>query len=368
MTHVAVIDHEPPQAGRDGGAARMLAVLRLLRDDGHKVTFASLRPWPDDMIRPAQRLDQLGVELAARDGSVERWLETEGHRFDVVIASRLAVAETVVPIARRSCPAARIIYDATHVEHLAKFRLAKQTGNRPLLAAALRDRASGRDILAKVDGVVAVSEEDAHELRQLCPGVDVQVVTAVHSAGDQVDLAAEPRAGMVFLGFLGMAENELAVRRLVDEVWPLVCAELGPTPLKVIGAGPPGWLHAAAADLPDLTVSGFIDDVEQELRRAAVMVVPMVGGAGVKTKVLHAFARHLPVVATADGVRGVSAVDGVHVLQAETDIGLAAATVRVLSDLELARRLAHHGADLLRQSFNDDVSRVGLRAALGCHG
>ena len=364
MTRLLVIDQEPPQATRDGGSARMVAVLRLLRDEGHAVTFASLRPWPADLVGTAERLDRLGIQLAARDGAVAGWLQAEGQGLGVVIASRLPVAEAMLPLTRYSCPSARFIYDATHVEHLAKYRLAKLTGNRPLLAAALRDRTAECDVVAAADAVVAASEEDADELRLLGTGADVHVVTAVHAAGDRTDLAAGPRAGIVFLGFLGVPENELAVRRLLDGVWPLVEAELGPTPLTVIGAGPPDWLVAAAADRPRLTVTGFVDDVDRPLREAAVLVVPLAGGAGVKSKVLHACARHLPVVATADGLRGVPAVDGVHALRGESDAELAAATVRILRDPRLGRQLARRAAALLRERFNDDVSRAALRAAL----
>ena len=362
MTRLLVVDHEPPQVERDGGAARMVAVLRLLRDDGHDVTFASLHPWPSKI---AEQLCGLGIGIAT-PGATD-WLRAAGDGIDVVIASRLPVAEAMLPVARGSCPRARFIYDATHVEHLAKYRLAKLTGNRPLLAAALRDRSAERDLVAAADAVLAVSEEDADELRALHGGAHVHVVTAVHAVGDETDLAVAPRRGIVFLGFLAVPENELAVRRLIEGVWPAVETAMGPTPLTVIGAQPPDWLLSAATEQPRLRVTGQLDDVDAALREAAVLVVPLSGGAGVKTKVLHAFARHLPVVATSDGLRGVPAVDGFHVLRAETDTELAAATVSILRCPGLGRELALRAADLLRERFSDDVSRAGLRAALrGC--
>ncbi len=367
MTRLAVIDHEPPQAGHHGGAERMLAMLRLLREDNHDVTFASLRPWPDDLIFSAQRLERLGIRCAALDGSVVDWLQTAGTDFDAVIASRLLVAETILPAIRSIGLGTRFIYDAQHVEHLWKFRLAKQTRNRPLLAAALRDRTVEREVVTAADAVIAASQEDADELRRLGPGTGVHVVTAVHSAADSSDRAVGPRTGMVFLGFLGMAENESAVWRLIDGVWPLVHAELGPIPLTIIGAAPPDWLLEVSTERPGLTVTGFANDVDRRLRQAGVLVVPVNGGSGVKSKVLHAFSRRLPVVATADGVRGVPAVDGVHFLHAETNAELAAATVRILRCPDLGSRLADHAARLLQARFNDEVSRAGLRAALGSH-
>ena len=363
MSCVLVADEEAPQAGHHGGAARMLELLRLLRADGHRVAFASRRPWTADHPGSAAHLTTLGVTPV--HCHTADWLAE--HKPDAVLASRLHVAGEVLPIARKHSPTSRFIYDAVHVEYLAKYRMAKITGNRPLLAAAVADKAAEREVVAGADAVVATSEEDAVELRRLHADADVHIVPAVHAHPDSSDLTAGARTGIVFLGYLGMAENELAVRRLVDHVWPQIQSAAGPTPLTVIGAAPPAWLLTAVKDRPGLTVPGRLADVDSALRGAAVMVVPLAGGAGVKTKVLHAFARFLPVVATADGLRGVPAASGIHALQADSDSDLAECAVRVLRDPKLGTDLAHRAAALLRDRFNDDVNRVALCAALRCH-
>ena len=364
MSRVLVVDHEPPQASRDGGSARMMTMLRLLRDECHAVSFASQRPWPSDTAAAEQPLIRLGVAVVARDGAVANWLCSNGADLDIVIASRLPVAQAVLPLTRRHCPDARFFYDATHVEHLAKFRLAKLTEIRPLLVAALQDRAAEQDVVAAADGAFAASDEDANELRALVADAQVYRLPAVEVAV-RSDEARQPRSGIVFLGFLRMPENEIAVRRLVDGVWPRVEAELGPSPLTVIGADPPEWLVKAARKQPGLVVTGHLADIHQALHAAAVFVVPLIGGSGVKTKVLQAFAHHVPVVATTDGLRGVPAIDEVHVLRAESDAELAAAAVRILRNPELGRALARRAADALHENFDSNADRATLRKAVG---
>lgn len=364
MTRTLVVDQEPLQATRDGGAARMVTLLRLLKDMGHSVTFASLRPWPVELSGTAERLTQLGVEITARDGTVGNWLREYGQNLDLVVASRLPVAEAMLPLVQDHCPKGRFIYDATHVEHLAAYRLAKLTGNKPLLVAALRDRSAERDVVAAADVIIATSDEDADELRQLVAGADVHVVPAVDARSDRDVLATATRTGIVFLGYLGVVENEIAVRRLIEKVWPLVEAEFGPISLTVVGAAPPEWLLAFAEAHPRLVVTGHLTEIDEVLRRAAVTVIPLSGGAGVKTKVLQAFANGLPVVATTAGIRGVPAVHGVHALLAESDAELAAAAARVLRDPALGRALGERAATLLHEQFSDDVYRAALQKAL----
>lgn len=365
MTRVLVVDQEPPQASRDGGAARMVTLLRLLREEGHSVAFASLRPWPPELVLAERRLVRLGVTMAARDGAVANWLRRHGADLEVVVASRLPVAQTLLPLTRRHCPQARFFYDATHVEHLAKYRLAKLTGNRPLLVEALRDRAAERDVVAAADGAFATTDEDADELRALVVGAQVYRIPAVEVCDLRTARTQQRRSGIVFLGYLGMLENELAVRRLVYGIWPLVQAELGPTALTVIGASPPDWLVDAAEKKPGLVVTGHLPEIDRALQAAAAFVAPISGGAGVKTKVLQALAHHVPVVATADGLRGVPAVDEVHVLRGETDAALADAAVRILRDPTLGRGLARRAATALSEKFHSDLDRATLREAVG---
>lgn len=343
----------------------MVTLLRLLREEGHHVAFASLRPWPTDLSPTVQRLDRLGVSVVARDGAVESWLTHHGGNLNTVVASRLSVAEVLLPVARRHCRSARFFYDATHVEHLSKYRLAKLTANRLLLVQALRDRTVERDVVAAADGTFTTTEEDADELRALVAGAQIYRIPAVEVCGVRPDGARGPRAGLVFLGYLGVLENELAVRRLTERVWPLVEADLGTTSLTVIGAAPPDWLVDAAENRPGLVVTGHLAEVEHALQAAAVFVIPLSGGAGLKTKVLQAFANHVPVVGTADGLRGLPAIDEVHVLRGETDAELACAAVRVLRDPALGHALATRAATAMRETFDIDQDRAMLRKAVG---
>ena len=74
-----------------------------------------------------------------------------------------------------------------------------------------------------------------------------------------------------------------------------------------------------------------------ELQGAAVAVLPVLSGSGMKNKVLEALATGTPVVANRLGVRGVEGVvDGRHVLLAEDAEAMAAACVRLLRDVDCA--------------------------------
>ena len=95
--------------------------------------------------------------------------------------------------------------------------------------------------------------------------------------------------------------------------------------------------HAAPADSAAAFACGSIH------------VVPLRFGSGVRMKVLEAWARGVPVVATPEGAAGLEAADGVELLVARDAAGFAAACRRVCEEPGLAAALAAGGRAALRR-------------------
>jgi len=365
MSRILVIDEQPPQATRDGASQRMLTVLELLVEAGHAVDFVAAAGWPAALHAPRLRLERLGIGLPLLDDTAEGFVERDAARYDAIILSRLSTARRLLDAVRAAAPHAHVVYDAMNLEHVSSFRRAKVCGNAALLRHALLAQREERRVISSVDGIIAVSEPDAAWLREAGAGGSVGIVTGAHMEPHD-DLQPRPaREGGVFVGYLGVLENELAVRRLVDLVWPLVVAERGPEPLHVVGAGEPPWLTKLGERVPWLHVHGAVADLGPLLRRVAVSVMPIAGGAGIKTKVLQCFAFGVPVVGTADAFGGIPAVPDEDVAVADSDAALAAAAVAVLDDPALWTRRSAAGPRLLREHFARADAAAGLHTALG---
>jgi glycosyltransferase involved in cell wall biosynthesis len=95
--------------------------------------------------------------------------------------------------------------------------------------------------------------------------------------------------------------------------------------------------HAAPADSAAAFACGSIH------------AVPLRFGSGVRMKVLEAWARGVPVVATPEGAAGLEAVDGVELLVARDAAEFAAAFRRLREEPGLAAALAAGGRAALRR-------------------
>jgi glycosyltransferase involved in cell wall biosynthesis len=139
---------------------------------------------------------------------------------------------------------------------------------------------------------------------------------------------------------MSFAPNVEAALYFVKEVMPLL-RRRGQVRLTLVGNRPAPEVQALAGR--DIEVTGFVEDVRPFLDRAAVFVCPMLSGAGIKNKILQAWAMSVPVVATSAATGGLAVQEGGNILLGDTPQALADAILRVTHDAALASRLGAGG-------------------------
>ncbi len=125
---------------------------------------------------------------------------------------------------------------------------------------------------------------------------------------------------MVVLGSRGWLPNEDSHTWLVREIWPAIRSAL-----------PGAVLHLYSADLdpgttpPGVTAHSSLEDSAQAFAARSVLLVPLRIASGVRMKILEAWARGVPVVATPAALAGLEAADGRDALVAADAAGFARA-------------------------------------------
>ncbi len=206
--------------------------------------------------------------------------------------------------------------------------------------------------LARCDVVFPVSAHDGALLGGYL-GRSTHVSSATRT-GIEVDrlgkLTRRPEpASLLFIGFFPHAPNADAITWYAREVLPRVHRVRPDVTLTIVGAEPPEAVRALAAD-PRVTVRGFVDDLDAEYARATALVAPIRQGAGVRIKILEAFAASVPVLATRIGAEGIDARDGEHIMLGDTPDELAEKTLALLDAPALQARLSAAGRELVRRT------------------
>ncbi|HSZ14900.1 MAG TPA: glycosyltransferase [Solirubrobacteraceae bacterium] len=194
-----------------------------------------------------------------------------------------------------------------------------------------------RGLLARASESWMVSEPDLEGARALCPSAQLRYAPNV------VDVAAiapvrarteERRA--LFVANFAYEPNRNGVRFLIEEVLPLVWAELPDARLALVGAG----LEQEPSGDARVEALGFVDSLADAYASAACALVPLLQGGGTPLKLIEALAYGLPVIATPRAASGLALTDGENCVIARDAPAFAAALTRVLRDgaPELARR------------------------------
>jgi len=190
-----------------------------------------------------------------------------------------------------------------------------------------------RHYFGAADACVVVSEVDAASLARACPR------TPIHALPNGVDAdffaplgLPEEADTLVFEGRMDFPPNVDAVLWFVAEVLPLVQRQRPGVKFWAVGNKPAPEVLALAGDT--VTVTGWVDDVRPWLDRAALFVAPMRMGAGIKNKVLQAWAMGKAVVATPAAIGGLLAEPGSNLEVAEGAEALAERIVQLLQDRE----------------------------------
>lgn len=231
------------------------------------------------------------------------------------------------------------------------MRAARSPGGRALLRLRrLVVRQVERRIYSGFDRVLVNAALDEQCLRRIAPDLPLAVIPqGVEGPPEAVAIADRRPASLVFVGNFSYQPNVDAAQRLALEVLPRVRAQVPAATLRLVGANPPPELRRLRGD--HIEVTGEVPDVFLWLGQARVFVSPLVLGAGMKNKVLEAMAAGTPVVATPVSCDGLDLHDGEDALLATTTVGLADATIRVLSDDRLAAGLARSALGLVERSY-----------------
>jgi glycosyltransferase involved in cell wall biosynthesis len=357
-----VIDTDWPRRVRDAGSQAILSHMRSLQQLGWQVELvASSDP---EAAEDLAQLRDAGIfcHTAPWATSVEEVLRRRTSRYDLVYLHRARNALAYAGLAREYQPAARLIYSVADLHFL---RLAREAHveERPELLREARAQC-GREVMAArlVDAVLTHSPYEANLLDRLVPGALVHVVPWAVSPQPQ-PATWEERSGLAFVGNFGHRPNLDAVHWLASEVMPLVWQQHPELPCMIAGGGMPQQLARTIAE-PRVQLLGSVGDLAEVYGRVRLAVAPLRVGAGIKGKVLEAFAAGLPCVITPIAAEGLPLLDTLSALVADDAATMARRICWLHEDAIDNARLGQAGLAMLCRHFNEATVRMALTEAL----
>jgi glycosyltransferase involved in cell wall biosynthesis len=174
-----------------------------------------------------------------------------------------------------------------------------------------------------------------------------------------LDLIAQPpteKLNLLFYGSLHNQFNQRAVRRLLEKIYPLVVQINPDIKLIIMGSGAPKWLFEQTASDPDITVTGFIEDIKEVFSKCFGCIIPLESGSGFRGRTVELLAAGVPVVGTYNALQSVNIENGLNGFVSDSDEQLARYVVQLAIDLKLRNSMIIAGRQHAIQHYSIEAT------------
>ena len=356
---VLIFDACTPTPDQDSGSLRMMNLMKIFSKQGYQISFV-----PENMAHfknYTQDLQRMGVEciFAPKYASPLEYLKTKGKYFQTIILSRYYVAEPLMPMIRSYCPQAKIWFDTVDLHYLRETRMAELAGNQKNNSAAIKaaeqTKVKELGVAENCDLTLVVSPYEQNVLAIEKPELDVEVLSNIHEIhGGHKGFVNS--CDIMFIGGYQHTPNVDGVIWLVEQILPLILAQVPELKLHIIGSKAPQQVIDLGLH-PNIKFHGFVEDIEPLMQNIRIAVAPLRFGAGVKGKVNMSMSYGQPVVGTKVAVEGMYTQHAHDVMMADEVDDFATSVIRLYQDKSLWEQISKGGLENVQKWFSFEAAQ-----------
>jgi len=340
---------KPPYPKVDGGCIAMAAMTEGFLLDRHSVKILCMsthkHPFEASKI-PSEILVKTGMEsvemdtrikpldaflnlFSSKSYNIERFYSKEfenrligilkSTEFDIIHLESIFCTPYLEAI--RALSKAKVIVRAHNIEFKIWEQQAQQEPNPikkwylNLLASRLKKYEL--DVLKKVNGIVAITKEDAFEMQKFGINVPFEIIPI---GMDVNSIQANPQQTEILhlyhIGAMDWQPNIEGVTWFLNEIWPKINAEFPSVSCSLAGRKMPASLLSRSSR--NLKMEAEISSVSQYILNKNVAIVPLLSGGGMRVKIVEALAFGKVVITTSLGATGIPYEDGKNILIANS--------------------------------------------------
>ncbi len=328
----------------NGGKIKTYTTLQALKNAGHIVDLVCFKESTDSYILEEKQLSQVCnsvhqvyqklttadnktymMKLAVKSifsklplstykfisNEMKEYIESKKDvKYELIYFDHLPLY-VYSDICRRIWPNAKVILDEHNCEATIMKRNA-DTARNPIKKVFMTFEASKvkrfeSKALLSADKSIILSKEDYETLR-IATGKDFEHVIipiGVIDRGVKKDRnATDGVLNILFVGTLTWEPNNQGLIWFIDNVIPIMESKKMKYHFFIVGKNPSEEVTVKTKLNKNITVTGYVDSVDEYYDRCDCMVVPLFIGSGQRVKIIESFAHGMPVISTSIGAEG----------------------------------------------------------------
>ena len=167
---------------------------------------------------------------------------------------------------------------------------------------------------------------------------------------------------LLFTGNMGYPPNINSVEFLVNSILPLVIKDFPQIKVCIAGAKP----SQKVLDLkgPNVTVTGWVEDMREYYSRAKIFIAPMQIGTGLQNKLLEAMAMKVPCITSGLANSALNALEGKEILTGNSPEEYAQHITSLLKDDQKSKILGEEGYNFVLNKYKWQVINAKLNSVI----
>ena len=210
-----------------------------------------------------------------------------------------------------------------------------------------------RKYLSKCKKIIVVAGKDADSIRKGHSNLKIEIIpNGVDTSFfiSKQDMQNGP--SLLFTGVMNFSPNEQAMLYFVQSIFPQLQNQHPNIILNIVGKSPTPEIMQLNTLNKQINVTGFVDDIRPYFEKSSIYICPMISGAGIKNKLLEAFAMEKAVVATTLACEGIETIHGKHLLIAQNADDFIKYVSELLKDVKLRQELGKNARRLVEEKYS----------------
>lgn len=384
----------------NGGKIKTYTTLQALHNAGHEIDLVCFKETNKDMsetesclLNKCKSIKQIYLKLTTAEYKVYMFkkalqslfskysfgtfkfqckeMETllnsySSNNYDCIYYDHLQMF-VYANLIKRLWPCAKTILDEHNCEVKIMYRNAINSRN-PLKKVFMLLEAKKLSVfeayaITHVNKTIVLSEEDKNEISHngkiefnytIIP-IGINEPKSIKSISKRNDNVQK----ILFLGTMTWAPNNDGIVWFIENVYTQIYKGNNHVELYIVGKNPSEKVKELSRRLKGIILTGYVENVDPYYEMCDFMIVPLFVGSGQRVKIIEAFSKGMPVIATTVGAEGLKYTDGKDILIADSAEQFVQ-KINCMNDIELRRSLRNNA----RLLFEDNYSVNAVEAAI----
>lgn len=378
--------HKPPLPAIDGGCIAMNNITQGLIAAGHDVKILSIvtykHPFKPELFPEGYEkqtkfqpvfvdtkvnlVDAFSNLVTSDSYNISRFFSAdfdmklikvlEEGEFDVIHLESLFMTPYIATCRRKS--KAKVIVRSHNLEYMIWERMARVTKNIAkqvyLNHLAKQLKKYEVNIFSQIDGVAAITDEDAEKYRKL--GAKTPIVTIpfgidLENYPINIDEAEHP--SLFHLGSMDWMPNKEGVDWMLQKVWPSIIAQQPNLKLYLAGRNMSDQLKGLK--MKNVEVVGEVESAHEFIASKSIMLVPLLSAGGMRVKIIEGMAMGKAIISTKTGAEGIDYDNLKNIMIADNADEFAFMINKVVKDQKLYREIGKNARQLIESKYDNKI-------------